>query len=1393
VNRRLTPCILVRPLLAVLGLCVALSFTSLPALAANVSQNKDAVAVIIGNKDYAGSVPDVDFAHNDAEAMKRFVIEVLGFREGNIIDLRDATQAQLFSAFGNEHNHEAKLWSWVKQGKSDVVVFYSGHGVPGLQDQRGYLLPVDADPDTPEFNGYPVDLLYANLAKLKARSVTVYLDACFSGESPKGRLTKAASNIGLSHVPENVDAGITVVTAARGDQLASWDKEAKHGLFTHYLLEGLYGAADGAGYGNGDGDVTLAEVQAYLDNEMTYAARRTYLRRQQVTVRGDEGLVLASVPEGGAAERPAIASSEPLVAAPIIHPLDLQMSATRNANVRAGPGTSHDRLQTLSSGDEVNVTGRTEDGEWYRIALAGGRIGYVFNNLLEEKRAGPSVGESFRDCPDCPEMMVVPEGEFMMGSSEDELLNWERPMHHVSVHQPFAIGKYEVTRRQYSEFMKATGRTSGGCWFVDRESNEHKEDNVRNWRWPGYTQTEDDPVVCVSQEDTKAYTEWLSRETGHAYRLPSEAEWEYAARAGTTTEYYWGNDVNESCRYGNFYDKSGYDVGEDIPLLSSLLMSDCNDGYVRTSPVGTYMANGFGLHDILGNVAEWVEDCWNESYFGAPSDTNVWTTGDCRVRILRGGSWGVLSGADSTTRRPFAIEESSSTFGFRIARTLLPQSGSTQNDSTIARLSEPDFTVMPLNRQMSATKNAIVRSGPGTSHDRLTSLSSGDHVDVTGNTKDGEWYRVALAEGRIGYVLKNFLEELRTGPSVGEVFRDCADCPELVVVPAGGFWMGSPESEDGHSSSEGPVHSVAVRQPFAIGKYEVTSDEWGACVADGGCNNYRPKYADRGSLPVTGVSYWDAKAYTEWLSRKTGHAYRLPSEAEWEYAARAGTEAPYHSGEYISSSRANYGHTIGIPGGKKVAVGSYPSNAFGLHDVHGNVSEWTEDCWSQGYAGAPADSDMRTVGDCPFRVLRGGSWKDADKRVRSASRTQLSVGRRNYLNGIRVARALPPSGDYASNAPNAVLRESTIMVLPLHQRMRAATNANVRSGPSTSHDRLKTLSRGDKVTVTGRTEDGEWYRVDFAGGRVGYVFKNLLKRPLEWELAFSFPDCSDCLDIIAYIGTLERDDVAGLLRYIQPLSEKGNAAAQFILGVMSLAGEGVAQDAAEAKRLFHKSADQGSAILQFKIGNAFLFSRRAARDRFEAVKWYRKAADQGSADAQLALGSMYSAGEGAEYDDVEYDEAEALKWYRKAADQGDAEAQYVLGLHYYFDEDYRLDPSEAVKWYRKAADQGHIPAQLKLGSMYEEGEGVEYDATEAVKWYRKAADQGNMHAQSQLGPIYEKGEGVARDYIQALMFRTLAARSGSWLEAAPRDDLAKLMTREQVAEAGRLAREWEPK
>ena len=184
----------------------------------------------------------------------------------------------------------------------------------------------------------------------------------------------------------------------------------------------------------------------------------------------------------------------------------------------------------------------------------------------------------------------------------------------------------------------------------------------------------------------------------------------------------------------------------------------------------------------------------------------------------------------------------------------------------------------------------------------------------------------------------------------------------MVVVPAGSFMMGSSERELGRDSDEGPQHKVTIAEPFAVGKYEVTFDEWEACVASGGCDSYKPKDQGwgRGPRPVINVSWNDAIAYVEWLSAKVGKPYRLPSEAEWEYAARAGTTTRYWWGDEITIENANYGRNVG----KTTDVGSYPPNRWGLYDMQGNVWEWTEDCYHDSYKVAPEDGSAWMNGDC---------------------------------------------------------------------------------------------------------------------------------------------------------------------------------------------------------------------------------------------------------------------------------------------------------------------------------------------------------------------------------------------------------------------------------------------
>lgn len=256
-------------------------------------ENHDAIAVVVGNRAYGHGLPEVRYAENDAEAVRRFLVDRLGYRPGNVIDLRNASQAEMLSVFGSDADHRGKLWAWIRPGLSDLFVYYSGHGVPGLRDRRGYLLPVDADPATPEINGYSLDLMLSNLTKLNARSTIVMIDACFSGSSAAGWLIRSASPVYVRAAAPPDPGGMTIVTAARGDQVASWDDAARLGLFTRHMLDALAGgAADRGRGGNGDGAVSLSELEAYLDDEMTYAARRLFRRVQQASILGDPASVL---------------------------------------------------------------------------------------------------------------------------------------------------------------------------------------------------------------------------------------------------------------------------------------------------------------------------------------------------------------------------------------------------------------------------------------------------------------------------------------------------------------------------------------------------------------------------------------------------------------------------------------------------------------------------------------------------------------------------------------------------------------------------------------------------------------------------------------------------------------------------------------------------------------------------------------------------------------------------------------------------------------------------------------------------------------------------------------------------------------------------------------------
>jgi formylglycine-generating enzyme required for sulfatase activity len=333
--------------------------------------------------------------------------------------------------------------------------------------------------------------------------------------------------------------------------------------------------------------------------------------------------------------------------------------------------------------------------------------------------------------------------------------------------------------------------------------------------------------------------------------------------------------------------------------------------------------------------------------------------------------------------------------------------------------------------------DANFRREPTSQSEKLGILQRGSRVHVTGRVVGKSWYRIQTDDNLTAYVFAELLREppiLQTPPApvqtpvqtpvqapvqapapapaaagvsaaAGrfETVRDCSDCPEMIVLPPGSFLMGDTNGD----RSEKPAHKVTIKSAFAIGKYEVTTAEWNECVKAGGCS-HKLKDDPAARSPVRDVSWADAQEYTHWLSKITGKHYRLPTEAEWEYAARAGTQTRYWWGQHADAEKANCKACGGTwDHDKPVEVDHFPPNPFGLYATSGSVWEWVADCWHHNYEGAPTDGSSWDSPDCREYVIRGGSWRNDSTYVHSASRFTYDANVRYLLNGFRVAKSLP--------------------------------------------------------------------------------------------------------------------------------------------------------------------------------------------------------------------------------------------------------------------------------------------------------------------------------------------------------------------------------------------------
>lgn len=552
---------------------------------------------------------------------------------------------------------------------------------------------------------------------------------------------------------------------------------------------------------------------------------------------------------------------------------------------------------------------------WHSKALPYMRAHVTPHVLTTDKELALKPGDVFRECrSDCPEMVAIKPGRYLMGSSPEDKQRFsnELPPQRITIAYPFSVSKYPVTFAEWDvcvSVKSCPNLDDGGLGRADR------------------------PVINVQWQEATTYAAWLSAMTGHTYRLLSDAEWEYVARAGTTTIFPWGDDIgrgNTNCNgCGSKWDN-------------------------RTSaPVGSFKPNKFGLYDTNGNVFQWTTDCWVDNLHGIPLDGTPRTAGDCRKRVVRGGSFGYGTNlVRSASRNGIFTNSRDAGSGFRLARDLVA-----------------------LNER----------------HSRTVAQARTDEA-------------------------KAWQDEAAQPPSPGSSIRDCVDgCPHMIIVPAGSFVMGSAHDEKGRDEDEGPERTVSIPRPFAVGKHSVTFEEWDACVSDAGCGTNRFPHDrgwGRGSRPAIYISWVDAQEYVKWLSQKTNRAYRLLSEAEWEYAARAGSKTPYLWGSNPGSGNANcIGCGSQWDGRMTAPVGSFKPNAFGLHEMYGNIREWVQDQYFPSYDGAPSNGTPRTGEEGVGRVVRGASWYDQTNDLRAAYRRAEDPTLSDTRLGFRIARDLAQTVD----------------------------------------------------------------------------------------------------------------------------------------------------------------------------------------------------------------------------------------------------------------------------------------------------------------------------------------------------------------------------------------------
>jgi len=565
----------------------------------------------------------------------------------------------------------------------------------------------------------------------------------------------------------------------------------------------------------------------------------------------------------------------------------------------------------------------------------------------------------------------IPAGKFLMGSPDGEGDTDEHPQHEVRITRPFYLGVTEMTRGQFRFFVDETGYKTeaekdgkgGSGW--NEETKKFEQNPKFTWQNAGFVQTDEQPLVNVSWNDAQEFTTWLSQKEGKTYRLPTEAEWEYACRAGTKTAYSSGDDPESLAALANIADRT---AKEKYPERTTIA---ARDGYVHTAPVGRFRANAFQLYDMHGNVWEWCQDGYDRAYYNHSTADDPRGPSGASRRVFRGGSWSDdPRDCRSANRNGGGPASRGSHMGFRLA---VDQSGRLPARADLPVVLTPGPKPRTETPKPAAASPAPVRS-------------------------DAEYLTTR----------------------VGEI--------KLKRIPAGKFLMGSPDAEgdtDEHPQREVRITRPFYLGVYEINQSQyraVIGDNpsWFSSIGVG-----KDKIAGQSSErhPVDNVSWLDAVKFCNKLSEMEGRkpfyeingegvrvpdwnrsGCRLPTEAEWEYACRASARAPqqYSFGDN-AGSLVEFAWYSENSAGATHPVGKKRPNGFGLFDMHGNVWEWCWDCYSDAYYKEPTADDPRGPSGASHRVIRGGSWGNGPVNCRSPFRYRYAPVDRYYFLGFRLA------------------------------------------------------------------------------------------------------------------------------------------------------------------------------------------------------------------------------------------------------------------------------------------------------------------------------------------------------------------------------------------------------